>query len=248
MTTLFLAWQHATTRRWFPVGQLTQQGERYRFSYIGGVKAAQEEGGFLPLPDFPDLTATYESEELFPLFANRVMPASRPDFAEYITWLQLEGREKDPLAFLAETNGRRQTDTLEVFPATEPTEDGGQRTTFFVHGLRHMSPEALQRVTTLAVGEQLLLQWDAQNPVDPHAISLRTHGKASGDTTILGYCPRYLAEFVHRTLLTDRSKAEVRVQTVNPLFPPQYAIRCELRFHPGSAFPFEGTEFQPLVG
>ena len=39
------------------------------------------------------------------------MPASRPDFAEYIAWLQLEGREKDPLAFLAETNGRRQTDT-----------------------------------------------------------------------------------------------------------------------------------------
>ena len=124
MTTLFLAWQHAITRRWFPVGQLTQQEGRYRFAYICGVKVAQDEGEFLPLPDFPELYNIYESAELFPLFANRVMPASRPDFAQYISWLQLEGREKDPLAFLAQTNGRRQTDTLEVFPATEATEDG----------------------------------------------------------------------------------------------------------------------------
>ena len=64
---------------------------------------------------------------------------------------------------------------------------------------------------------------------------------------MLGYCPRYLAESVYQTLLTDRSKAEVRVQAINPHFPRQYAIRCELTFHRESVFPFEGPEFQPLV-
>lgn len=247
MTTLFLAWQHATTRRWFPVGQLTQQAGYYRFTYIAGVKAAQAEGDFLPLPDFPDLTLAYESEELFPLFANRVMPASRPDFAEYISWLQLEGREKDPLAFLAQTNGRRQTDTLEVFPAAETTAEGGRRTTFFVHGLRHMPPEALHRTETLQIGERLLLQWDAQNPAHPGAICLRTHSKASGDATLLGYCPRYLADPIYQTLLRGSDKVEAKVLAVNPLFPAQYAIRCELSFHPDSVFPFEGPEFQSLI-
>ena len=63
---------------------------------------------------FPDFETEYRSVALFPLFANRVMPHSRPDYPDYVKWLQLESRQKDPMAFLANSGGQRATDTLEV--------------------------------------------------------------------------------------------------------------------------------------
>ncbi|WP_395095081.1 HIRAN domain-containing protein [Armatimonas sp.] len=247
MKTLFLAWQNVNTRRWFPVGQLQRRGEIFQFRYLKGVKVAQSEGGFGSLSEFPNLEAVYESEVLFPVFANRVMPASRPDFPEYIAWLRLEGQEKDPLAFLAQTNGRRQTDSLEVFPDVEVTPEGGYRTTFFVHGLRHMSVGASARAESLEVGEQLRLFLDVQNPVDVRAVGLRTHGQLSRDVMPLGYCPRYLADAVFTALLSDRESVKATVRAVNlPPVPSQYRILCDLVVAPGSVRPFSGEEFLPI--
>ncbi|WP_395142834.1 HIRAN domain-containing protein [Armatimonas sp.] len=249
MTTVFLAWQNAETRRWFPIGQLQQQADVFEFRYLQGVSLAQELGGFTPLPEFQKLSATYRSETLFPLFANRVMPASRPDFAEYISWLRLEGQEKDPLAFLAQTNGLRQTDTLEVFSDIEPTSEGGWKTKFFIHGLRHMSPGASSRAESLEVGEQLRLFLDIQNPVDEKAVGLRTYAKSSGDMMPLGYCPRYLGEAVFASLLQDPKSVVTTVLAINPPpVPSQYRVLCEISFQPGSVFPFSGPEFRPFAG
>jgi hypothetical protein len=247
MKKLFLAWQNAQTRRWFPIGQLTQEGNTFSFCYIGGVYQAQKEGGFLLFPEFPDVDTHYTSTELFPLFANRVLPSSRPDFFDYIRWLKLEGQEKDALAFLAKTNGRRQTDTLEIFAPVEETPDGNYKTTFFVHGLRHMSPEALCRMEKLKSGETLLLSWEAQNPVDSKAITLRTYSAPSGDATLLGYCPRYLATSIFNALLKNTKSVSVKVLTVNQSpAPSQYGILCELSFSKEMPSPFHGEEFQIL--
>jgi len=50
---------------------------------------AQEDVGFAPLLAFPDFKKDYQSNELFPLFKNRVISPKRTDFQEYIdsTWI-----------------------------------------------------------------------------------------------------------------------------------------------------------------
>jgi hypothetical protein len=246
MNTLFLGWQNIETRRWHPIGQLTKQGNLFRFVYIQGVQAAREDG-FASVPEFPDWKGVYESERLFPTFANRVLPASRPDFAEYIAWLRLQGHEKDPLAFLARTEGKRQTDNLDVFSSAEQTDEGGWRVLFFVHALRHMSPEAEVRAQALQPGEPLLVQWDLQNPAHREALMLRTHFKPSGDTMNIGYCPRYLAHEVLTALTHDPKSVAVCVVNISERSaPPQYRILAELRFSALAQQPFSSEDFQPL--
>ena len=77
--TLFLAWQGRKTREWFPVLDADVS-----FRYTGGANRADKEAGFPRLIEFPDLYKAYRSPELFPVFQNRVMNRSRPDFAAYL--------------------------------------------------------------------------------------------------------------------------------------------------------------------
>ncbi|MEI7908189.1 MAG: hypothetical protein WCK77_01005 [Verrucomicrobiota bacterium] len=44
------------------------------------------------------------------------------------------------------------TDSFEVFPKIETLEDGSFRCRFFLHGWRHVNPEAKQRLNTLVTG------------------------------------------------------------------------------------------------
>jgi len=41
---------------------------------------------------------------------------------------------------LARSGGRRETDTLTVFPIPEPDSEGRYRLHFFLHGLRYLPP------------------------------------------------------------------------------------------------------------
>jgi hypothetical protein len=87
MKKLFLAWQQPQSRHWFPIGQLTFDGKKYHFFYIQGVKKAQAESSFRLLHSFPERDRIYTSSELFPLFSNRLMRPSRPDYQDYIAVL-----------------------------------------------------------------------------------------------------------------------------------------------------------------
>src|SRR5687767_106279 len=70
MKTLYLVWQNPEDRRWLPVGRLSYDGSVYRFVYTRGAKQSSR---FVPFGAMRDLHVTYESPELFPLFANRLM-------------------------------------------------------------------------------------------------------------------------------------------------------------------------------
>lgn len=106
MKTLFLAWQAPTnskrSRAWFPVGQLDAEPEasHYRFRYTQGALKAQHDVGFMPLLAFPEFERVYKSDELFPLFKNRVVSSKRTDFEEYIRWLDLDRGRADPIEIL----------------------------------------------------------------------------------------------------------------------------------------------------
>ena len=110
--TLFLAWQdtrqhdNRPSLTWFPVGQLDADVDHslYRFRYINGAKRAQQDAGFTPLIEFPKFDGDYHSNKLFPLFQNRVMNRTRPDFGEYLQNLDLPD-EADPIEILSRSGG-----------------------------------------------------------------------------------------------------------------------------------------------
>ena len=245
MKTLYLAWQDPFSRCWFSVGRLTLDNGKYRFVYTQGSEEAKE-SGFNGLPSFPNRSAVYESDELFPLFANRIMPRSRPDYPDFVRWLSLPEQEDDPFALLARSGGQRATgDTLAVYPCPEKDSNGNYHLHFFVHGLRHLA-SARQRIERLESGEHLFLMVDAQNNYDPHALMLRTAD--TEDTQLVGWFPRYLSHDAKR-FLEDPSSVRVIVERVNqPPAPVQFRLLCNLTVRwPDGFAPFTEAEYQPII-
>jgi len=197
MKSLFLAWQapsdSARSRAWFPVGRLDAEAagdqSHYRFRYTGGALKAQEDAGFSPLLAFPDFRKDYESEELFPLFKNRVISPKRSDFQEYIQWLDLDRGHADPVSILSVSGGERVTDNLEVFPKVAADSEVCFCVRFFLHGLRHLGEKAIQRASKLVVGEELRILVELNNPATRLAVPLLTE-----DYQMIGWAPRYLVE------------------------------------------------------
>lgn len=193
MKSLFLAWQAPTdsahSRAWFPVGRLDADpvASRYRFRYTGGALSAQKSVGFSPLLAFPDFQKDYESDELFPLFQNRVLSPKRTDFQQYIEWLDLGRSDADPISILAVSGGERVTDNLEVFPKVTADAEGNFHVRFFLHGLRHLGNQAIERAARLKVGEELRILVELNNPATRLAVPLLTN-----DYQMVGWAPRYL--------------------------------------------------------
>ncbi|HYZ85383.1 MAG TPA: HIRAN domain-containing protein [Bryobacteraceae bacterium] len=246
---IFLAWQDPQKRRWYPIGRLSSNGRRFVFVYTNGALDAQQTGGFVPLAAFPDLGRVYQSDSLFPLFSNRLLPLSRPDYPLFLDWLNVTRANANPLALLARSGGQRATDTLEVFPYPEELADGVYETCFFLHGLSHMPADAVQRASALAPGERLLVMWDFQNPHDPDALALRTAETYPGDIHVIGYCPRFLRGEILKLMTSGDNPPEVTVERVNPTpAPVQFRVLCRLRMRWAAGFkPFGGTEYQPIV-
>lgn len=257
MTTAFLAWRAPESRRWYAVGRLTADPDSrllYRFEYTGGAEEARRDAGFAPLASFPDLGARYVSEALFPFFSNRLLPRSRPEYAEYVRWLSVPEVPSDPLALLAQSGGKRETDVFELYPCPERDAAGGLRLHFFVHGIGHLPPEAAARAERLTPGESLLLMHDFQNAYDRQAFVLRTAEKVRNDFWALGFLPRYLVMTVHDLLRAlDDARLElprIVVERVNPSpAPVWFRVLCRLTSNwPNGYRPFSDAAHQPLGG
>ena len=171
MTTLYLTWQDPQERQWFPVGRLETQEHPgravYGFTYVNGVCEAIDSAHFAPIPGFGDIHERYESEELFPLFANRVMDVRRSDRSEYLRRFGLS-MDTDPMTELAVSGGVRKTDSFAVFPAINPAVDGS-----FSCRTALQSTQQGSRWPTLAIGEPLELDRATGN-VRYHGVPLGT--------------------------------------------------------------------------
>lgn len=243
MKTLFLAWQAPTSRTWFPVGKLTHEGGLYHFSYLQGALEAKAKANFQPLWAFPEFSHTYSSAELFPLFANRLLRPSRPDYKNFVQWLNMPEQQDDPIALLARSGGKRKTDSFEVFPCPEQDSQGNYHIHFFAHGLRHL-PEAIQQyVQCLQPGIPLYVTHDMQNPVDSRALILRT-----ADLHFVGYCPRYLTQDFFQLICQFPEQVKITVERVNaPPTPLQFRLLCNLTATWREDFqPFSSPIYQPL--
>ncbi len=243
MKTLYLAWRQPD-QCWWPVGRLSHDGSEYVFSYTKGAASAAE-GGFRPLLSFPDLDEVYVSRELFPLFGNRLPPRSRPDYQDFVEWLDLGPGEADPMGLLARSGGQRETDMFEVFPVPEPSPQNRYESAFFVHGLRHRGPGAEVEARRLAPGDPLVLKPEPENPHDPGALQILT----TVGGTHLGFVPRYLCDDV-RCLqgVAGPEGVRVLVRRVNaPPTPAQFRILCALDAPwPAGFRPLSHPDFEPL--
>lgn len=243
MTALFVAWRGTDPHRgWGPVGRLEHDGAVYRFCYTQGARTLH---GFQPFPQMDDLGQVYESEELFPLFANRLLSPKRPEYEAYLRWGGFEpGTQPDPIAILGVTEGKRETDSIEVFPCPIPGADGCYLNKFFLHGLRWMPQAAHQRILRLADNERLFVMLDVGNKHDPNAVAIRT----DEERTMIGYVPRYLAHDVWELLRQCQPDfIELFVQQVNRDAPMQQRVLC--RMHacwPDDFRPCDDESFRPI--
>jgi hypothetical protein len=189
--------------------------------YTAGAKEAEN---FSPFFGMRELEAIYESEQLFPIFSNRLLSDSRPEYTKLINWLSLQTKDIDPFVILSLTGGVRKTDSIEIFPCPVPT-DGNYELNFFSRGLSHQ-PEATQRrVDQLKHGETLYLMRDVQNKYDALALALRT----DDPVTIVGYCPRYLASDLNELLAKNGPEGvTVTVDKVNADAPFQLRLMCRI--------------------
>ena len=248
MSCLFVAWQAPLDRKWFPVGRLTYNGTRFRFVYTKGAGIAHRDCGFQPFGSFSALDGFYESAELFPLFANRVPPTDREDYGDFAQWLNVPRDSADPVAMLARSGGRRQTDTLELLPCPERDPEGAYHIHFFAHGLRYLSSESHARISRLKAGDDLLAALDFQNPHDTRALILRTNDAFPGDRFIVGYCPSYLLGDTFE-LLTQCPSLSFEVERLNPPPAPlQFRLLCNMTTcWPKDFRPFSSEEYQPMA-
>lgn len=218
---VYVAWQEPMLHDWFVVGLLQQTDSGYVFNY---TKGALEKDNFVPFNGMQELTKTYYSHELFPLFQNRVLSKHRPEYPHFIQWLGLNAQEATPIEVIARTGGLRNTDQLQMFKRINFDNSGNFEYFFFVHGVGYLDPSAKKRVSELDKGDKLFLLQDSQNQYDKFAIAVRAENPAQ----LIGYCPRYLARDIRYLLDNSPHLIELNVECKNKDAPTNYQLLCKL--------------------
>lgn len=242
---LYVAWRtrDRNSPAWGPVGCLEFDAGIYRFFYTRGAKTLS---GFPRFPQMDDLYRVYESEELFPLFKNRLLSKRRPEYEDYLRWSGFSfGELPEPLALLAVTEGQRQTDAIEVFPCPQQASDGCYLNRFFLHGVRWISDTGREYLRgKLDEGENLKLVPEPENTYDRMAVAVYDN---DGQVK-LGYAPRYLAKEI-RTLQDKCGLEAVTLSAyrLNRDAPLQQYVLCQMHAcWPDGFEPCQGEAFRPL--
>lgn len=223
------------SRSYRSVGFLSvSDDDRYRFSYL---RRHADDPSNRPLPGLPVYGATYESSQLFAIFAERVMSPRRPDRPVVLDALGLAG-DAEPFEVLARSGGRRVGDTIELVPIPDPQPDGGSSVDYFVHGVRYMSPESQRRIDELRPGDVLSLVSDQDNPVNARAVMV-----IDGIEFPLGYVPDPLLELIHS--LMEPHTEVLRTNRAELGFHFRVLVRTSGLIRPG-ARPFEGPDWETV--
>lgn len=236
---LLVTVQDSATAAHEPVGLLTLLEDGVHFRYVPRVYALE---GLRPLLGFPDLDAEYCSARMFPLFAQRLMRPSRPDFSRYRRSLHLED-SASRWEELARTQGQRHGDSIRVVAEPLVRPDGTSSATFFVNGLRHVlpaHPESHVVLSSLAVGDRLDVRAEPDNPADPRALVVTSDGAH------LGYVPRVLLD--HVDAVRAGGHALVVVGTNDASVAPAFRLLVRLDGRPGAAHePFARWLAEPAL-
>jgi len=241
MTRLAVSWQHPHNRRHEPVGLLSCDDHGFHFRYL---RRAQDVPGFQPFLGFEDLGRIYSSPQLFPLFTQRIIRPSRPDFPRFLQALWLTD-QADDWQILARSQGQREGDGIRVLMEPSVDASGDTNTIFLVHGVRHRlrdDPDVEAALTTLQRGDRLRLVNEPQNPVNPLAVLVSNDGD-----TRLGWVPTVLLSYIHRA--QEYGVLQVTVlQSSGPTVPPGYRLLVEVKGRIDAGYrPFDGPDWVPFT-
>ena len=237
---LVLSWRNPDTRTWLPVGILEFKNEQYIFHYTNGAKA----DNFVPFGQMQDKTEKYISDSLFPIFKNRLLSKSRPEYSDFLNWLDIDRNINNEILELSRSRGIRATDDLQLFPIPEKNNEGKYEVIFFSHGISHISESYVKRLSSLKKNDSLLIMKDIQNEVDSFALMIRTKDEP---VELMGYCPAFFAKDFNKLLeLNGDKKVNIYVHKINEDAPLQLKLLCRLVTEwPDSFNPFDEKEFYP---
>ena len=246
MTTLYLAWQHVPSRRWFPVGRLVRRRfdtEEFEFAYVQGAKDARDLAGFRAIPEFPHLDRRYRAVGLFPTFRNRVMNRKRGDRATHLRELGLDVKGCDELAELSASGGRSHSDSFETFPGIEPDPTGRFHARLTLHGLRHTNEHGVEAAQRLRAGDKLRVAAELNNPVTTHGLIVY-----SQEYYMLGWLPRYITESIRQCSDWMSLEADIGVARVNRHAPlsQRLLVNFSGRLPPGVHPMRDLPQYQPI--
>jgi hypothetical protein len=235
---LILSWKNPNSNQRIPIGRLKFREGYYCFQY---TKGALREKDFRPFESMKSLEKIYESKELFPLFQNRLLQKSRPEYQDYLKWLNIKTQSMHPMEELALTCGIRATDSFELF-SLPVKESGDYVVKFFSRGIRHLAKSYNQRVEGLGEDRKLYLMRDIQNKLDSYALVLRTDNPIE----LVGYCPSfYTKDFNSLIEKNGANDIFLRVVKNNLDAPSQLKLLCEFRTKWSEEFaPFDSEDFQ----
>lgn len=240
--TLILCWREPKSREWISVGKLWMSENQYRFCYTKGVQRAKKSNDFMMFGQMIEEDKVYVSDELFPIFKNRLLQKSRPEYNDYLKWLGLDA-SLEPLDELSRTNGVRATDSLQLFEIPK-NKDGKYITYFFSHGISHLPKNYVERIKKLHKGDKLYLMQDIQNNMDKYALMIRTDDPAE----LMGYCPRIYTKDLH-TLIEKNGvdNVSLSIEAINHDAPLQFRLLCKIETTWFEGFePFLDEEFKDM--
>lgn len=191
------------------IGELSRDEHGYTFTYRSGVRRG--------LPGMEELSETYRSDELFPLFEHRVISPRRADYDDYLHGLGLPP-SATPFEVLARSGGRSAVDTLEITPMPEV---GPVDICFLVHGIRHLSEHERLHIDQLRVGQLLDLRAGPENEFDARAVLVTFDGHR------LGYVPRPLLEYVHPMMEGGVTLSVEKVNSASAGFHMRLLVRLQ---------------------
>ena len=235
---LFVSWKNPNQQR-VPIGHLEFKEGYYSFQYTKGALR----DNFRPFDGMKHIDRVYESKELFPFFKNRLLQKSRPEYQDYLRWLNIKEEQLHPMQELSLTGGLRATDSFELYPLPEKSEE--YVVTFFSRGIRHLAKSYNQRVEGLEENRKLYLMRDIQNELDNYALVLRTDNPIE----LVGYAPSFYSKDFN-TLIEKNGAENIALKVIknNTDAPSQLKLFCEFRTQWSEEFnPFDDENFQSII-
>ena len=244
LQTLFVTWQAQPSRRIFPIARLMAlPGGQFEFAYLEAVREAQAHG-FAGLPGFEDLEAVHLSDTLPAFFSARAPQRGRAAALSQNPEPANDHLDASPLTVLVPRPDGSGNERLEVFAPPLAAGDGHWGI-FAARGV-NQAPGAPELIERLEPGEQLAVNAEPHNPVNPKALAL-----ARRDGTHIGYVPDYFATELGAVGASaeDFAASVARVSRIN--FPPAAPIyellcryTCARRVGTGL---FHSKRYQPLA-
>ena len=135
------------------------------------------------------------------------------------------------------------TDAYEVFPKIVKDDDGSFACRFFLHGWRHVSQPAQERLAGLKPEEELYVTLELTNPATGFAVQLQTT-----DYHVIGWTPRYLVDDLVEAMADSPGQYDTQVVRINPLpAPSKQRVLIEMRGRWDTHEPMAGEDFVPLI-